>query len=215
MTTIKICGVRSPEIFRVVAQLDVEYCGFVFAPSRRQVTAEQVREMVLAVRESGLTRDFVRTPKLVGVFVDEDPAEVLRVAEVAGLDVLQLHGQESPAVCRMIRDRSGRMVWKAWGVCQDERDQRLCEYRGAVDAVLLDNAKGGTGVPFSWEAIPRLREMVPDVSLLVAGGLHPGNVEELLSRFAPDGVDVSSGVESGGVKDQEKIVEFVAKVRRV
>lgn len=204
MTAIKICGLKTRDILAHVNTLPVDYIGFVFAKSKRQVTAEQVAD---------LTRDLPQNAKLVGVFVNESPLEILRIAEVAGLDVLQLHGDESPDTCRELRERSGLQVWKAWGVHQDERDAALRDYRGAVDALLLDNQRGGTGERFSWDAIPHLRDYAGDLPLFVAGGLDPDNVTDLLTDHLPFGVDVSSGVETEGAKDPAKITAFVQKVR--
>jgi phosphoribosylanthranilate isomerase len=89
----------------------------------------------------------------------------------------------------------------------------LREYQDAVDAILLDNQRGGTGERFSWGAIPRLREYAGGLPIFVAGGLNPDNVADLLAEHRPFGVDVSSGVETEGAKDPEKITVFVQKVR--
>ncbi|MGB8955002.1 MAG: phosphoribosylanthranilate isomerase [Tumebacillaceae bacterium] len=204
MTLIKVCGIKNRETFEQLETLGTDYVGFVFAKSKRQVTAEQAAEIVHAIP---------RRAKRVGVFVDERPEEIVRIAETAGLDVLQMHGGESPELCRELRERTGLQVWKAWGVRHDERDAALASYQGAVDAVLLDNERGGTGTRFPWEAIPQLRTYVPGVPLFVAGGLHADNVGELLANHAADGVDVSSGVETDGAKDSMKIAQFVRKVR--
>ncbi|MCX7568872.1 phosphoribosylanthranilate isomerase [Tumebacillus sp. DT12] len=202
---IKVCGLKTREAVEQAAALPIDYVGFVFAKSKRQVTAEQARDLLA---------DLPRSFQAVGVFVDAAMDDLLFTAETAGLDVLQLHGEESPAFCRELRERSGRAVWKAWGVRGDHGDQQVAEYADAVDAVLLDNARGGTGQTFSWTSIPALAASLPGVPLFVAGGLHPGNVEELISRYRPDGIDVSSGVESDGVKDPEKITDFVMRARK-
>ena len=204
MTKIKVCGIKTREVFEQLQNLDVDYVGFVFAKSKRQVTAEQAAEIAAGTELRA---------KRVGVFVDEAPEEIVRIAKTAGLDVLQMHGDESPELCRELRDRTGLQVWKAWGVRHDERDAALASYQGAVDAVLLDNERGGTGTRFPWEAIPQLRSYLPEVPLFVAGGLQVDNVGELLANHRADGVDVSSGVETDGAKDPVKITQFVRKVR--
>jgi len=204
MTAIKVCGIKNRETFEQLQTLPVEYVGFVFAPSKRQVTAEQVAE---------LTQGHVGSRKLVGVFVNHSIEEIGRIAEVAGLHVLQMHGDETPEFCQKLREQTGLAVWKAWGVRHDERDAQLADYLGKVDAVLLDNERGGTGERFPWESIPQLREYLPDVPLFVAGGLNSDNVGELLQTHSVDGVDVSSGVETDGTKDPEKISCFVTRVR--
>jgi phosphoribosylanthranilate isomerase len=204
MTRIKVCGLKTREMFEHAVREGADYVGFVFTPSKRQVSAEQSAQIAEGGRVS---------TQRVGVFVNETREELLRIADVAGLDVLQLHGDESPEFCRELKESSGREVWKAWGVTGDERDECLAGYRGAVDAVLLDNARGGTGERFSWERIPYLRGLLPEVRLFVAGGLHPDNVEELVKTYRPDGVDVSSGVETDGAKDPIKITDFVTRAR--
>jgi phosphoribosylanthranilate isomerase len=204
MTAIKVCGIKTKADFAHLQDLGADYVGFVFAKSKRQVTAEQVADITAGVERNSL---------LVGVFVDEAPEEILRIARVAGLDVLQLHGAETPAQCKALRDASGLAVWKAWGVCHDERDESLAAYRDVVDAVLLDNERGGTGQRFSWGAIETLKQYLPEQPLFVAGGLDVENVGDLVTNYHPHGVDVSSGVESDGAKDQAKITAFLTRVR--
>jgi len=203
MTQIKICGIKSRDVFERLCELEVEYAGFVFAPSKRQVSSGLVRE---------ITAGLPVRPRLVGVFVNENRAEMIRIAQEAELDVLQLHGDESAEECRELRD-AGHVVWKAWGVTCDERDLALPSYVGAVDAVLLDNERGGTGERFPWEEIPALQDLLPGVPLFVAGGLSPSNVGDLAAAYVPYGVDVSSGVEINGAKDPALITAFVTKVR--
>ncbi|TCP59086.1 phosphoribosylanthranilate isomerase [Tumebacillus sp. BK434] len=204
MTRIKICGLKLHETIRHVGALPIEYVGFVFAPSKRQVSAETAAE---------LSQQLPGSVQRAGVFVNESAAQIKHIAETAGLHVLQLHGDESPEFCRELKRDTGRLVWKAWGVCGDERDAELRRYAGVVDAVLLDNERGGTGTAFSWERIPELRSYLNGTLLYVAGGLHPDNVSALIETYRPDGVDVSSGVETVGVKDPDKITAFVTKVR--
>ncbi|ARU62710.1 hypothetical protein CBW65_18295 [Tumebacillus avium] len=204
MTLVKICGLKLHETIRHVGTLPVEYVGFVFATSKRQVSAETAAELGNSLPD-GVRR--------VGVFVNESLEEMERIAETAGLHVLQLHGDETPELCERLKRETGLAVWKAWGVRGDERDAELGRYAGIVDAVLLDNERGGTGTAFSWERIPEIRLHLPDTPLFVAGGLHPDNVSELIGAYRPDGVDVSSGVETVGVKDPDKITAFVTKVR--
>lgn len=231
MTKVKICGIQTRAAYHKLCELEVDYVGFVFAKSKRQVTAEQVQELagqacgdaafpVAEVTNSTGQKDRLqpehlkqRIPQRVGVFVNESLDELLRIAEVAQLDVLQLHGDETPAFCQELRTRSGRAIWKAWGVQQDARDAALAAYTDVVDAFVLDNERGGTGESFPWSAIPTLRTYVKNRPLWIAGGLHPDNVGILLAEHTTDGVDVSSGVETEGVKDLAKITAFVSKVR--
>ncbi|GAX89742.1 phosphoribosylanthranilate isomerase [Effusibacillus lacus] len=207
MTQIKICGLKTREAVLVAAESGVDYIGFVFAQSKRQVTAEEVLKFA----------EGIQTPKRVGVFVNEPFDSLLTVGDMACLDVFQLHGAETPEICSRLKRASGKQVWKAWQVRGNEQDLAIREYAGTIDACLLDTflpgAAGGTGQTFQWNEIERFRSLLPGVQLFVAGGLNSGNVGELLEKYKPDGVDVSSGVETNGVKDIEKMRLFIRKVR--
>lgn len=221
---VKICGLHSVEVLKSMKRMPIDYIGFVFAPSRRQVTPAAAAELlaVLAEWESG------RAPQAAGVFVDPPLEELRDVLAVAGLDVIQLHGAESAAFCREVKAAfPGRQVWKAISVSGREVSASpagakalLGEYAEAVDGFLLDtfdpNGNGGSGRTFDWAAIPAYQAAAAElgVPLFVAGGLTPDNVNELLLGYAPDGVDVSSGVESSGVKDIAKIKAFVERVKQ-
>ncbi|MBO9610926.1 MAG: phosphoribosylanthranilate isomerase [Paenibacillaceae bacterium] len=223
MATVKICGIRAPETARELnrLQLPIDHVGFLFAPSKRQVTPRQAGELIALLRGDG---GAAAGPLAVGVFV-EPTEELLRetLAE-APLDVLQLHGNETPAFCRHVRETFGLPVFKAVSVAsggEPDADPLAAvePYRGSVDAILLDTHDpllGGTGRTFAWERIPAYAAWAADagVKLLVAGGLRPDNVDELLREYRPDGVDVSSGVETDGHKDIEKIKQFVERVKR-
>ncbi|KEO83753.1 phosphoribosylanthranilate isomerase [Tumebacillus flagellatus] len=205
MTLVKVCGIKTREAYERLQELRADFVGFVFAKSKRQVTAEQAAALGSGKNAPG--------PQRVGVFVNESVESLLQTAEIAGLHVLQLHGDESPEFCRELRARTSLQIWKAWGVKNDEGDALLTAYTDVVDAVLLDNDRGGTGEKFPWEAIPKLHGFTKDLPLFIAGGLHPDNVGDLLAAHAVEGVDVSSGVETEGVKDLAKITAFVTKVR--
>ncbi|MFC4768938.1 phosphoribosylanthranilate isomerase [Effusibacillus consociatus] len=207
MTQIKICGLKTREALEVVSESGIDYIGFVFAKSKRQITPEEVRKLTAELQ----------TPKRIGVFVNETLDSLLSVGESAGLDGFQLHGSESPELCRSLKEQSGKLVWKAWQVRLDPSDHQIQEYGETVDAILLDSydpgLPGGTGKTFPWQGIVRFRELVPNVPLFVAGGLSADNVADLLAGYRPDGVDVSSGVETNGVKDADKMRLFIQKVR--
>jgi len=216
---VKICGLRDAETALAVRDLPIDYIGFVFAPSRRRVTAEQAGAVIRAVRGA---RSASPPPKFVGVFVNPDPDETAEVVRAAPLDGIQLHGTETPEMCRRFREELGVFVWKtvpvedaAGSLSLREAEKRLGPYEGAVDGVVLDRPSGGSGMTFPWEAIPVYRRWTSSrgIPLIVAGGLHAGNVGELLARHRPDVVDVSSGVETGGVKDPDKIRAFVGRVK--
>lgn len=216
---LKVCGLKDVETARSIASLAIDYIGFVFAPSRRQVTPHEAREMREAIRKQGGTMKFV------GVFVNPKIEDLRALMDDVPLDVIQLHGQESEAFVRECRFLfSGVQIWKALGVRADADDakdvsERLLPYHGIIDALLLDtydpHVGGGTGKTFRWDLIPPFRVWTErqGIPLFIAGGLHAENVGELLRTYPLDGVDVSSGVETGGVKDYNKIRTFVKRVK--
>lgn len=178
--------------------LGVDAVGFVFAPSKRQVTPEQA-----AALSKALGPFVVR----VGVFVDEDPGRVLEIAEEARLGALQLHGHEPPEQARRLARRLP--VIKAFKL-QGPPDPSLFSY--PADAYLLDGPRPGSGQAFDWDW---LADVPRDARIIVAGGLGPENVCGLLQRFTPYAVDASSGIESKpGVKDRERVGAFLRAVER-
>src|SRR5262245_32598804 len=195
-TLVKVCGVCDLAGGRAAAAAGVDLIGFHFCSSRRRVSPEEARRIV-----DGLDR----RPLVVGVFIDQPEAEVARGADLLGLDLVQLHGSETPGF------RSPRPVVKALKV----RDGVVPDAAAWPDPVLLDSwspdQRGGTGLTWDWEAA---RALVASRRVLVAGGLHPGNVGDVVRRLRPHGVDVSSGVESAvRVKDADRVRAFVQAVR--
>ncbi|WP_274364520.1 phosphoribosylanthranilate isomerase [Paenibacillus thermotolerans] len=220
---VKICGLMLPETAKQMqeAGADVDYIGFVFAPSKRRIDAARAKEIAQAF--GGGTAP---VPRFVGVFVNPEPEELDAIVKAVPLDAVQLHGDETAEYCREVKRRHPRVeVWKALGVSGDSLHgetaaaDRLGPYEGAVDTVLLDawdpKTIGGTGTTFRWEAIPAYQYWCDSngVRLIVAGGLNSGNVGDLLDAYAVGAVDVSSGVETDGVKDIEKIRTFTERVK--
>ncbi|BBH20982.1 N-(5'-phosphoribosyl)anthranilate isomerase [Paenibacillus baekrokdamisoli] len=226
-TRVKICGLRDVETIRAMNGLPLDEIGFLFAKSRREVSPQLAGELIREVHK--LRTPAGSRPHTVGVFVDTQ-LEILReLLKVAPLDVVQLHGDESPELCAAIREELGVEVWKVFSVTESEQlsddshskklaegPLRLDRYQGTLDAVLIDTAGGGTGQAFAWHVIQRYAEAAAriGVPLYVAGGLHPDNVGELLENYTPSGVDVSSGVETEGIKDIDKIRRFVERVNQ-
>ncbi|WP_248925438.1 phosphoribosylanthranilate isomerase [Paenibacillus hamazuiensis] len=212
--TVKICGLMMPQTIRSIAQLPIDHIGFIFAKSRRQVTPEQVGEMIRTYR--GERPD--GTPLMFGVFVNPSFEQLEMTLAEAPLDVVQLHGEETPEFCRKVKETLGVKVYKVFSVTEETGSsprEQLEIYLGSIDGILLDTAGGGTGKTFDWERIPDYLPVTREagIPLIVAGGLHADNVAELLSRYRPDGVDISSGVETDGVKDVSKITTFVERVK--
>lgn len=227
-TRVKICGLRDVETIRSMNGLPVEEIGFIFAKSRREVSPELAGELIREVKQ--LRTPTGNSPRTVGVFVNADLESLRKLLLIAPLDVVQLHGEETPELCSSIRQELNVDVWKVFSVTEKEqlsdRDNpgnslegpiRLEQYRDKVDAVLIDTAGGGTGQTFAWHVIDRYAEAAKSIGvpLYIAGGLHPDNVNDLLKHHYPDGVDVSSGVETNGIKDKVKIQRFVERVKRI
>ena len=206
---VKVCGLTRHEDAAAAAGAGARYLGVILAPGGRRTVAPGDGAVIfgdLKVQRAG-------------VFVNATADELRRAAEAARLDVLQLHGDETPELAAALRGE-GFAVWKALRPRSgDELSAGLVHYAGAVDAILLDGysaeARGGTGTAFDWRAAAeRLGELPPETMLVAAGGLRPENVAEAASILRPQVVDVSSGVESApGVKDHAAVRAFVAAVR--
>jgi len=217
---VKICGIKEEETLRGMAGQRVGYVGFVFAKSKRQVSPERAAELLEVVRATPMADG--RPPRAVGVFVNPTMEELERTLRIAPLDVVQLHGEETPAFAKEVRERLGVEVWRALPVseagAEDGRPgsgaDRLKAYAGGVSTILLDTAGGGTGRAFRWDVLPAYQTEAAEhgLRLFVAGGLTPDNADELVAGYRPQGVDISSGVETDGVKDNGKIAAFVERV---
>ncbi|MCO6383489.1 phosphoribosylanthranilate isomerase [Oceanicola sp. 502str15] len=209
---VKICGLKRPEDMRAVAEAGAAYAGLnFFEPSPRYVSPERARELALVAPE-GLAK--------VGLVVDADDALLDRIIEAVPLDIIQLHGKESPERVAEVRARYGLPVMKAVGVA-GEADLSALDEHGRVADMLLVDAKpapgdelpGGNGLPFDWRLIAGRRWGVP---WLLAGGLHAGNVAEAVARTGARQVDLSSGVErEKGVKDAGMIRAFMEAVAEI
>ncbi|MDR0270320.1 phosphoribosylanthranilate isomerase [Paenibacillus sp.] len=218
-TNVKICGLQDVEVLKSINKLPIDYIGFVFAKSRRQVSPRTAASMIRILQhwERG------SFPRSVGVFVNPDMDQLEDVMSHARLDVIQLHGQESPEFFRDVKERFDVEVFKVISVGAQYRtygaSAALEEYAGVIDALLLDTFEphygGGSGITFAWDKIPSYQRWTrkQGIPLFVAGGLDASNVEGLIRDYAPDGVDISSGVETNGTKDLNKIAAFVERVK--
>ena len=198
MTKIKLCGLSRTRDILAANQLRPEYIGFVFAPkSSRYISSEQAREL------KALLSSQIRT---VGVFVNEGIDRVEELLNSGVIDLAQLHGSEDADYIRQLRTRTGKPVIQAFRITSEE-DVKRAEHSMA-DHILLD-AGAGTGTVFDWSMLQQLR-----LPYFLAGGLGPENVKGAVERLHPYAVDVSSGIETDGSKDPEKMAAFVTAVRK-
>ncbi|SHM66529.1 phosphoribosylanthranilate isomerase [Gracilibacillus kekensis] len=201
MVQVKICGLRNKEAIQAAVDADVDFIGFVFAKSKRRVTMEEAVDLAQYVPDH---------VKKVGVFVNESIETIEEIAEEVGLDYVQLHGDETPAFCEQL----AFPVIKAFEVKSAEDLDRVASYDCAY--YLLDSPggkyRGGSGETFDWSLVQKHNFLTKKI--LLAGGLKVDNVEEAIKEVAPAGVDVSSGVETDGVKDLEKIRAFLDAAKK-
>lgn len=206
--SVKICGLREPEHARIAAEAGADLLGFIFAPSRRQITAEIARDCVLAARESSSRRTL-----MVGVFVNASIDEMNDVAETAGLDLIQIHGNVDQIDRSLLLRPSLTALHPPPEKSSEDVSveiRKLAQTSGAPLAYLIDGfrpgAFGGLGVRADWELAHSLATRWP---VILAGGLDQENVAEAIARVSPRAVDVSSGVETEGKKDSAKIEAFI------
>ena len=198
MTKIKLCGLRRAEDIEAAGLLKPEYIGFVFyKKSKRYISPEEAR-----ILKSILDTDHI---KAVGVFVNENPKTVADLLEKGIIDIAQLHGDEDEEYIKALRKLTDRPLIKAFKI-KTKEDLKKAEASSA-DMILLD-AGMGDGVSFDWNLLKNFNR-----PYILAGGLDPLNVKGAVEKLHPYGVDVSSGIETAGVKDIDKMREFVFRVR--
>ncbi len=204
MTCIKLCGIKRATDIEKVNDLKPEYIGFVFwEKSKRNVSIEEAKEL------KGRLSDGI---KAVGVFVDCEPEFAAGLANKKIIDVIQLHGSEDEAYIRKLRTMTDAEIIKAFQFCEDpvKNDQIVnAVNESSTDFVLLDAGKG-CGNTFDWTITERINK-----KFFLAGGLDPENVKGAIDKTKPYAVDVSSGIETDGVKDPAKMERFVNNVRRI
>ena len=198
MTKIKICGITRFVDIEYLNEFQPEYAGFVFAKSKRQVNKNHAFNLIKNLRSD---------IKKVGVFVDEDPAVVLEIADKLKLQVLQFHGHENQ---EYISKFKGYEIWKALKINNLESIAEIRNYKCVK--FLLDNSIPGSGESFNWKLV---QQKIEGSLVMLAGGLTSENVEQGILKLEPYGVDVSTGVETQGFKDYKKIKEFIRKVREL
>ena len=192
MTKVKICGLSTKGAVESAVSAGADYIGFVFAPSKRQVTLEEAAELAKLIH-AGV--------KMVGVFVSPSRAQLLEAIEKVGLDMVQIHGQVADDLFEKLPCASIQAV-------QVDGDGHVPSSQ--ADYLLFDAPVAGSGQTFDWEQLDTTELSQP---FFIAGGLNEDNVEEAIQHFTPFAVDVSSGVESNGQKDHEKIRRFIERVK--
>lgn len=198
MTRIKLCGMRRPADIEAVNELKPDYIGFIFAPkSKRYVEPALAREL------KGLLNADI---KAVGVFVNEEVDVVAKLLNDNVIDMAQLHGAEDEDYIAKLRRLSDKPIIKAIKVTSEDDIKAADE--SSADYVLLDSG-AGSGMVFNWELIKGIKR-----PYFLAGGLDPTNVAEAVRTLKPYAVDVSSGIETDGFKDKDKMTAFVANVRK-
>jgi phosphoribosylanthranilate isomerase len=214
MTRVKICGISEKSHALGVTSAGSDFIGLVFAPSKRQVTPAQAQEIVETVKENS------ETTETVGVFVNMPTPAVNKVARLCNLDWVQLSGDETWAYCQQIE----KPIIKAIRIRAGESVAQIVDYLASGDEALagrdhrylvdsrVEGAYGGTGVTADW---PLAQEIAGEFPIIIAGGLTPENVTGAIKMVAPWGVDVSSGVETNGIKSTVKIKAFIDTVRRL
>ena len=191
MTKVKICGLSTKEAVKTAVSSGADYIGFVFAPSKRQVTLEQAAELAKIIPTN---------VNKVGVFVSPSREDLLEAIEKVGLDLVQVHGQVVDKLFENLPCGSIQAV---------QVDERGHVPNSQADYLLFDAPVAGSGQTFDWGRLDTTELAQP---FFIAGGLNEDNVARAIQHFSPFAVDVSSGVETNGQKDHEKIRRFIERV---
>lgn len=203
MTRMKLCGLSRAEDIEAVNELLPEYIGFVFARKSRRYVPPQ--------KAAGWRQILLPDIKVVGVFADEKPEVVAEMLNDGIIDLAQLHGNEDAEYIRQLRRLTGRLSrdWLIQAFRIDGSEDIARARDSIADYILLDSGSGGTGTTFDWNMVKGV-----DRPYFLAGGLNARNVGEAIDTLKPYAVDVSSGIETDGIKDKAKMAAFAAVVRR-
>lgn len=214
---IKFCGLTRTEDAQVAAALGAAYLGVVLARSPRQLTVERAAALFAALDDSPARAD-APPPRRVGVFAETEARAIARAVAALDLDIVQLHGLDDARLISALRDETSARLWAVLHVGSEGLDEKRLTSASLADGIVLDakveGMLGGTGQAFDWErvraSVTPLRGVRP---IILAGGLRPENVARAIDVFAPDVVDVSSGVESSpGCKDPARMRAFADAV---
>ena len=196
---IKLCGLTRPCDIEAVNELQPDYIGFVFAKKSRRYVSPEKAEELKAMLAPGI--------QAVGVFVNEEPEQIVSLLEAGIIDVVQLHGQEGEREIRRLRELTDHPLIQAFRIDTEQDVERA--NASTADYVLLDSGAGGTGTVFDWDLLQAIRR-----PYFLAGGLDTENLGTVKAKLNPYGIDVSSGIETDGYKDKEKMTAFVAAARK-
>ena len=216
---VKMCGISKVETIPAVVEAKPDYMGLVFAPSKRQVTVDQAKTLVEELHKqytkrynNGAEQSNNDEIKTVGVFVNETLDNLVSIATEANLDVVQLHGDEDEAFIQSLKERTNVEVWKAVQVRSAADAEKWID--SSADMLLFDayhkDERGGTGEVFDWSSLDEFER-----PFMLAGGIDSTNVARAIRTVRPYGIDISSGIETDGVKDDEKIKAFTNIVRTI
>ena len=209
---VKMCGISKVETIPAVVEAKPDYIGLVFAPSKRQVTVEQAKTLVEALHKQCKEQNDMVSIKTVGVFVNETLDNLVTIANEANLDVVQLHGDEDEAFIQSLKERTNVEVWKAIQIRSAADAAAWID--SSADMLLFDayhkDERGGTGDVFDWSCLDTFER-----PFMLAGGIDSTNVARAIRTVRPYGIDISSGIETNGVKDDEKITAFTKIVNSI
>ena len=216
---VKMCGISQIETIPAVVEAKPDYMGLVFAPSKRQVTVAQAKTLVEELHKgyakkysSDTEQDKDDTIKTVGVFVNETVDNLVTIANEANLDAVQLHGDEDEAFIQSLKERTNVEVWKAVQIRSAADVEEWID--SSADMLLFDayhkDERGGTGEVFDWSSLDAFER-----PFMLAGGIDSTNVARAIRTVRPYGIDISSGIETNGVKDDEKITAFTKIVKSI
>ncbi|AVM24402.1 phosphoribosylanthranilate isomerase [Bacillus pumilus] len=200
---IKYCGAVSQEDVECIAQSQADAIGFIFAPSKRQVDPDQVKQWLT---ESQCEKE------VAGVFVNENIQKVCDITQQVPLNIVQLHGDETRDQAKEIKQQTGAIVWKVFHHVPSIKEtlDKMTAFAPFVDGFLIDakvkGMRGGSGTSFTWEAVPVYKQQAKRLgkTCIIAGGITPETLPDLLA-FGPAAIDLSSGIEENGKKSSAKI----------
>ena len=216
---VKMCGISKVETIPAVVEAKPDYMGLVFAPSKRQVTVDQAKTLVEELHKqytkrynNGAEQSNNDEIKTVGIFVNETLDNLVTIATEVNLDAVQLHGDEDEAFIQSLKERTNVEVWKAVQIRSAADAEAWID--SSADMLLFDayhkDERGGMGEVFDWSCLDEFER-----PFMLAGGIDSTNVARAIRTVRPYGIDISSGIETDGVKDDEKIKAFTNIVRTI